>query len=104
MPTRKEINDKHKQDILDAFNHRECKIIGDVINKQTHIKYLCKCGREKTSMYKDFIRRNCRWCRDKQLKETKKYDIIDESSEIWKPIKGGYISNLGNAKNNNGVL
>lgn len=100
MPTREEINNKHKQDIIIAFKDRECEIINEVINKQTPIKYKCKCGREKNTLYKDFIRRNCRWCNHKELTIKNNDDIII-GDEIFKPIIGGYISNFGNAMNNN---
>jgi hypothetical protein len=55
-------------------------------------------------MYADYIRRKCRTCtekriRDDDFKEGYENDIIEESGEIWTRIKGGWISSFGYCKN-----
>ena len=48
--------------------------------------------------------KECRTCKEKKLKEKPiEVEYIDsDNGEIWKPIVGGWISNLGNAKNSLG--
>ena len=55
-------------------------------------------------MYKDYIRRDCRTCReqkskDKDFKEGEIDDIKEESGEIWRRVKGGWLSSFGRCKN-----
>jgi hypothetical protein len=72
--------------------------------KSENMIYICACGIERSQMYKDYIRRNCRNCNEKRMKdddfkEGHENDIIEESGEIWKRIKGGWISSFGKCKN-----
>ena len=72
--------------------------------KSENITYICACGLEKKQMYADYIRRKCRTCtekriRDDDFKEGYENDIIEESCEIWRRIKGGWISSFGYCKN-----
>ena len=55
--------------------------------KSENITYICACGLEKKQMYADYIRRKCRTCtekriRDDDFKEGYENDIIEESCEI----------------------
>jgi len=44
--------------------------------------------------------KQCRTCTNKKLKETPDdEEYTDENGELWKPIKGGWISDKGNCKN-----
>jgi len=72
--------------------------------KSENMIYICACGIEKKQLYKDYIRRNCRTCNEKRIKdddfkEGYENDITEESGEIWKRIKGGWISSFGKCKN-----
>jgi hypothetical protein len=92
------LEEKYK-DVFQLFKEKGC-VITKITTKSEPIEYICICGKHRSQKYSDFIRRNCRWCRDKKLKEKPiELDILEENKEIWKPIVGGWISNLGNAKN-----
>ena len=72
--------------------------------KSENMIYICACGIEKKQLYKDYIRRNCRTCNEKRIKdddfkEGYENDITEETGEIWKRIKGGWISSFGKCKN-----
>ena len=74
------------------------------IKKSENMIYICACGIEKKQLYKDYIRRNCRTCNEKRIKdedfkEGYENDIIEESGEMWKRIKGGWVSSFGKCKN-----
>lgn len=88
--------------IYHLFKEKECVLLSFTKTSEK-IKYVCKCGIEKQKLLHDFFRKNCRTCREKKLKEIPKKlpEVVDENmdQEIWIPIKGGYISNFGNAKN-----
>ena len=88
-------------DIYNIFENKNCKLI--YFDKKTiKLKYICMCNIEKEKFYKDFMRnKECRTCKEKKLKEKPLEDeyIDADNGEIWKPIVGGWISNLGNAKN-----
>lgn len=94
---------KTKEIIIADMIEKGCKILNeaDIRNVTSKIKYICKCGEEKTQPYKDFLRRACRKCNELLL-QTKPEGgpVIDEKSgEEWRPIVGGWISNRGNCKN-----
>jgi hypothetical protein len=80
----------------------KCELKTDVTfftTKNSKITYICACGIEKTQMYKDYVRRECRTCREKKaddndFKEDTIDDIIEESGEIWRRIKGGWLSSF----------
>jgi hypothetical protein len=103
------LEEKYK-DVFELFKEKGC-IITKISTKSEPIEYICICGKHRKQKYSDFIRRNCRWCRDKKLTEIPiELDVLSEKKtsieldvlsekEIWKPIVGGWISNLGNAKN-----
>jgi len=93
-----QMTSKDKQAVYDLFESKGCKIINMTI-KSENIEYICKCGEKKLKLYKDFIKRGCKTCNNKKLKEKPDYEYIDDSGEIWKPVVGGWISNLGKAKN-----
>jgi hypothetical protein len=47
----------------------KCELKTDVTfftTKNSKITYICACGIEKTQMYKDYVRRECRTCREKK--------------------------------------
>lgn len=94
--------------IRKTLEENGCKIISDIVNQSQPIKYICKCGLEKSQPFKDYKRRNCRNCKNLAFQEEKNNDIkeqeeIDEKTgEIWKRIPGGWISSFGRAKNING--
>jgi len=89
--------DKHTKEVYDLFESRGCKII-KFIKKSDNIDYICKCGETKSKTFGDFKRRGCDSCNKKSFSE-KLEEFTDDSGQIWKPIEGGWISNLGNAKN-----
>lgn len=73
-------------------------------SKNESILYICACGKEKTQIIKDYVRRNCRTCKDLKIKdedfkETDEEKVDQKSGEIWKRIKGGWVSSFGNCKN-----
>jgi len=35
--------------------------------KNEKITYICSCGNEKTQMIKDYLRRDCRKCKEKKI-------------------------------------
>jgi hypothetical protein len=82
-------------------NNCELKIF---TKKSENIIYICACGIERSQMYKDYIRRNCRICNEKRIrdddfKEGYIDDIKEESGEIWRRVKGGWVSSFGRCKN-----
>lgn len=97
---------KTKETIIADMIEKGCKILNeaDIRNVTSKIKYICKCGEERTQPYKDFSRRGCRTCNAQMLKtKPEGGPIIDEKSgEEWRPINGGWISNRGNCKNSLG--
>jgi len=97
------MNKENLEKITNIFTEKGYEIIS-IEKKSVPIEYKCKCGKIKKQLFKDFIRRNCRWCRDLKLQQKPDSEIIDDSGEIWKPTEGGWISNLGNAKNIHGKI
>ena len=89
--------DKHTKEVYDLFERRECKII-KFTKKSDNIDYICKCGETKSKRFTDFKNRGCDSCNKTSFSE-KLEEFTDDSGQIWKPIEGGWISNLGNAKN-----
>ena len=87
-------------DIYDLFESKEC-ILTYYTKKSEKLKYICKCGIEKEKLFKDFMRnKQCRTCTNKKLKEIpNEEEYVDKNGELWKPIKGGWISDKGNCKN-----
>lgn len=87
-------------DIYNIFKEKNCELIY-FERKTIKLKYICACGIEKERLYKDFMRnKECRTCKEKKLKEKPiSNDENNENGEIWKPVVGGWVSNLGNAKN-----
>jgi len=98
---------KMSEEILKIFTERGCQYITTrKIENREHIEYICKCGETKLKRFTDFKRRGCRTCNSKNLtikQEDAEY-ADEENKEVWKPVNGGWISSLGRAKNNNGVL
>lgn len=64
-------------------------------------EYICVCKKVRIQCVRDAIRRNCRFCNEQSLREIpQRGEHVDEKTgEIWKPVVGGWVSNLGNAKN-----
>lgn len=85
----------------------KCELKTDVTTfttKNSKITYICMCGIEKTQIYKDYVRRECRTCREKKIrdeefKENEINDIVNDTGEIWRRIKGGWLSSFGRCKN-----
>jgi len=98
------MNSLHSE-IYNIFKEKNCELTY-FVKKSEKLKYICACNIEKEKLFKDFIRRGCRTCREKKFKEKPaECDFIDEKNgEIWRPIIGGWISNFGNAKNALGKL
>lgn len=92
-----------KQKIINYMNENGYKLLNEdeVQNTHSKVNYICKCGENKTQIYKDFVKRDCRKCIEIKLKTIPEGGpIIDiETGEEWRPILGGWISNLGNCKN-----
>jgi hypothetical protein len=94
-------------DIKKLLIENKCELKTDVTfftTKSSKITYICSCGIERTQMYKDYIRRDCRTCREKKFKdndfkEGEIDDIKEESGEIWRRVKGGWLSSFGRCKN-----
>lgn len=50
--------------------------------KSDNIIYICACGIERSQMYKDYIRRNCRICNEKRIRDDDfKEGYIDDIKE-----------------------
>ena len=96
-----------QQYIINKVNEKGCKLIEPVPEyKNCKIKYECKCGKVFERLFKDFERRNCRSCnytKSREKPQTIECKEDEGTGEIWKPIEGGWVSSLGNAKNVNGV-
>ena len=90
-------------DIKKNLHEKNCVLKTDTkmfTTKNEKITYICSCGNEKTQMIKDFLRRNCRKCNENKIKdEDFKDEEKEDNGEIWKRIKGGWISSLGKCKN-----
>ena len=93
------INSKFAE-IEKEFSIKDCKLI-KYISKSVKIDYICNyCGESKSKLYKDFIKnKECRTCTSKKLREKPDHEYKSDDGQIWKPIIGGWISNLGNCKN-----
>ncbi len=92
----------NRLEVYELFESRGCKITS-FTKKSEKIDYVCKCGVSKSKMFSDFKKgKGCRTCSDKVLKETLTEPIVDDSGEIWKPVRGGFVSSLGNARSNLG--
>lgn len=94
------INLEHLNEVKLYLENEGCTLT-HFTKKSEKIKFICKCGVAKERLFKDHKRgKNCKTCKTKILREKPtEEEIIDETGEIWKPVKGGWISNLGNAKN-----
>jgi hypothetical protein len=90
-------------EIKQIFEKRGCKLI-TFVNRTIPIEYECKCGTKKKKTLRDFKRRGCRECNSKKNNYEKKEYTILETGEIWKPIKGGWISSFGNCKNDDNIF
>ena len=90
-------------EIKDLLLKNKCILKTDTFlfkSKNESITYTCACGKEKIQMIKDYVRRNCRTCKDSDKEEK----IDKETGEIWKRIKGGWVSSFGNCKNTDDKL
>lgn len=88
-------------EIYNIFKEKGCELTY-YVKKNYKLKYICKCKVEKEKLFNDFMKdKNCRTCKEKKFKEKpNEEEYIDKTTgEIWKPILGGWISSLGNAKN-----
>jgi hypothetical protein len=79
--------------------------------KNESITYTCACGKDRTKIIKDYIRRNCRTCKDLKIRddefkesETDQEKVDHETGEIWRRIKGGWVSSFGKCKNTDDKL
>lgn len=93
-----------RQEITDTLIARGCKPITVPDSRNGKVKYECKCGKILEKIFKDFIRRGCRYCNAVVLKEKPSPDNKPEDTEDeqWAPVKGGWISSLGRAINSLG--
>ena len=93
----------YHETIEKLLESKGCKLI-EFVSKSVPMTYICRCGEQKKKLYKDYIKRGCRSCNIKALKEAKT-EHDDSDGQIWKPVPGGgFISSWGNAKNNNGMI
>lgn len=93
-----------EKEITDTLINKGCKPIFVPNIKSTKIKYECKCGKIIEKLYKDFIRRGCRYCNSANLRKIPSYDNKpkDTPNEKWASVEGGWISSLGRAINSLG--
>lgn len=93
---------KNMEEVRQLLLKNNCEL-KTFTKKSENIIYICACGIERSQMYKDYIRRNCRKCNEKRIKDDDfkegHIDIKEESNEIWRRIKGGWISSFGRCKN-----
>ena len=79
--------------------------------KSENITYICACGLEKKQMYADYIRRNCRNCNEKRMKDENNLQeeaqkilgkFKDDFIKLYKrePLQSEMIDNLKNEYNN----
>lgn len=103
-----------QQEINNYFEDKGYTLISpnfnEITKKAQSLHVLCICGTEKHKSYKDMLRRDCKNCNNKLLKEKPENcnaisHLIDENpKEQWVPIVGGFISNLGRGANYFGKL
>ena len=90
-------------EIKKILNENNCVLKTDTstfTTKNEKITYVCSCGNERTQMIKDYLRRNCRKCNEKKIKDEEfTEEEKEENGEIWRRIQGGWISSLGKCKN-----
>lgn len=103
------IQKQHEEEVFNLLEKERGYRIIKYINKSTNIDFICKCGKQKSQLFKDLKRRECRSCKGIFFKdETPKLDIqdvVDEhTGEIWRRIDGAWISSHGRAKNLLGKL
>jgi len=99
------LKEKHSE-IFKWFEDRGCLLTNFTKNDEK-LKFICKCGVEKERTFKDHKdlltkKKECQTCRTKKLANEKpsEENIVDpETGETWIPIVGGWVSNLGKAKN-----
>ena len=100
-------------EIKDLLLKNKCILKTDTFlfkSKNESITYTCACGKEKIQMIKDYVRRNCRTCKDLKIKDEdfkdsdKEEKVDHETGEIWRRIKGGWVSSFGNCKNTDDKL
>ena len=93
---------KNMEEVRQLLLKNNCEL-KTFTKKSENIIYICACGIERSQMYKDYIRRNCRKCNEKRIKDDDfkegHIDIKEESNEIWRRVKGGWISSFGRCKN-----
>lgn len=93
--------------MIEALEGRGCVPI-TLSKKCVPMVYVCRCGKQRTQRYKDFIKRNCRSCKNlefqiEQNTEPDDEEKVDETTgERWRRVRGGWISSFGNAMRCNG--
>lgn len=95
--------DSKFSDLAREFTLKNCKLI-NFTSKSVKLEYICNyCGKTKKKLYKDFLKNmECRTCTTKKLNEKPDHEFTSDDGQIWKPIFGGWMSNLGNCKNSLG--
>lgn len=104
MSREQKVKTLHKEitDYLNSCGYNLITDIKTITSKSQLIEYTCKCEEVKKKMFKDLIRRGCKTCNSIKSKEIPEdFSVCPKNNpdEIWKPIQGGFISNLGNAIN-----
>ena len=96
---------KTQEEVARLFEERGSKLIGEYVNALTPVEYKCKCGTVRKQQINDFLKRDCRSCRQSISEEETVIpegveDTIDEQTgEVYKRILGGWVSSFGRAKN-----
>jgi hypothetical protein len=98
------LTDTKLEEIKKVFTDKNCELL-IFTKKSEKLTYKCACGITKQKLYKDFTRnKKCRTCTSKKIYEKPDEILIQSSIESWKPVNGGFVSNLGNAKSSLGKI
>jgi hypothetical protein len=74
-------NLKRMEEVRQLLLKNNCEL-KTFTKKSDNIIYICACGIERSQMYKDYIRRNCRICNEKRIRDDDfKEGYIDDIKE-----------------------
>ena len=96
---------KTQEEVARLFEERGGKLTGEYVNSDIPVDYICRCGTVRKQLINNFLKNNCRFCRQSISEEETVIpdgveDTIDEQTgEVYKRVLGGWISSFGRAKN-----
>ena len=96
---------KTQEEVARLFEEHGCELISEYIGARTPVEYKCKCGTVRKQLINDFLKNECRSCisliseEETVIPEGVEDIIENETGELWKRVRGGWVSSFGRARN-----